>query len=990
MNKSKLIIVSLFGAAVLGGLTVVEMGKKNTTSGTYVPVEFAENQNAKGKHWNDAKEYYDMIYANVNTGLVDPMDYELAKQQIMNTAWPKAANMSFTEEGPNNIGGRTRAITIDPTNSQIIYAGSVSGGLFKSLNGGNSWTRLQGWDDDVNTNSISSCVMTPNGTLYVAAGFNAYNDGFQSPNGLWYSTNGGQSFAKVNGSGTQSINKIAVDPTKPNTIYYVGSSLGVKRVTNGSDPGATIETLSNGITATATGSDIKVSPDGQHVLYTGFAGTLVVVSNDGGATFVNKTSQMNSAGINRVEGAISHNKTSAGKYTMYVVMSRGGNWGGAYMSEDNGDNWVQIAAPWTSTPSIPADQQFNPLNSGGISPQGVYDLVCEVVPGDPFTMIMGGIDLWRWRKTPNSNPIAGQFERLSYWFLPPFVPRYVHADNHRLVWSPEGRLYIGNDGGVGISFDTSLSIFTAANRGYNVTQFYAIAHGPGGQVLGGTQDNGTLYNNHQGVSYQEFSEFGGGDGFECELSNIKNGAGIGSIYYSSIFRSEDMSSSQSVNAPCGAGVPGQNCGTFATFMRLYEDLRDMDTQDSIMFIPDSNMFIGQTAVYYSKNFNMPLEYTLTQNLVVLYDSVKPLNDSVLPNFDTIPAGTWYYYNPQAQDTIMLPDYIQTLFVTGNNTGVYITRDIWKFAQLPTYNLIASNITSSSKFEFSKDGNTLWIGTYGGQLWRVTNLDSAYSPAQLSVTSPGFKLNVQQISVTGLGSQVVTDISVHPDDPNKVLITAGGAGGNNIFYSSNAMSATPSFASKNGNLPSYAVHAGELIKSPQGNITAVVGTEFGVFATESNLSGTVTWTPLNANDQIGKVPVYDIRQQWRPWSTTVANPGVIYVGTHGRGIWKSDDAASFQSLKPLVEEVINHPISNISIYPNPLRNEGTLKFELATQSDVMIQIFTLQGKLVRSVPLAKVPSGSHLINFNADEFAAGTYLVTFTVGNTREVTKFIKH
>ena len=987
MNKTKILISTLVGASLLSGLAVLNLSKENFQTSTYEPTNLSINEGGKGKRWNDAKEYLDMIYANVNTGEVDPNDYFLAKQQILNTAWPKAVNMTFTEEGPNNIGGRTRAIAAHPTNASIIYAGSVSGGMFKSVNAGNSWTRLQSWDDAVPTNSISSCVMTPNGTLYVSAGFNAYNDGFQSANGMWYSTDGGASFNKVVGTGNQSINKIFADKSKPNTIYYIGTSLGVKRITDGTSSSPVIETLSNGVGATSTGSDIKVSPDGNHILFTGFSGTVVAVSNDGGATFVNKGSQMSLGGVNRCEGAISHDKTSAGNYTMYVILSKGGNWGGAYMSEDNGVTWSQIASGWVNSTTIPVDQQFNPLNSGGISAQGMYNLVCEVVPGDPYTMILGGIDLWRWRKTPGSSPVAGQFERLSFWFLPPFVPKYVHADNHRLTWSSNNRLLIGNDGGVGISLDTSLAVFTAANRVYNVTKFYAIAFGPVGQVVGGTQDNGTLYNDHSGLSYQEFREFGGGDGFECELSQIKNGAAIGSIYYSSIFRSEDASSNQAVSAPCGAGIPGQSCGTFATFMRLFEDEMDMDTQDSIMFIPDSNMFVGQTAVYYSENFNTRLEYTLSQDLVVLYDSVMPANDSVLPNFDTIPGGEWYLYNPQPQDTIMLPDYVQTLFVTGNNTGVYITRDIWKFTQLPSYSLIAPNITFSSKFEFSKDGNTLWIGTYNGQIWRVNNLDSAYTPSQLSASSSDFKLNVQQITVSGLGSQVVTDISVHPSDPNKVLITAGGAGGSNIFYSSNAMATTPTFAAKNGNLPSYAVHGGELIVDPQNNITIVVGTEFGVYATESNPAGSVVWTPLTA--EIGMVPIYDVRQQHRPWSTTVSNSGVVYVGTHGRGIWKSDDAASTGSLKPLAEESAK-PISNISIYPNPLNNEGTLKFEMGAQNDVMIEIYSLQGKLIRTVPLKNVPSGSHTINFNADEFAAGTYLVTLTVGQTREVTKFIKN
>lgn len=93
----------------------------------------------------------------------------------------------------------------------------------------------------------------------------------------------------------------------------------------------------------------------------------------------------------------------------------------------------------------------------------------------------------------------------------------MHSDNHEMKWDNNNRLYIGNDGGIGISQDYGQS-FYASNRGYNVTQFYGIAFDREGSVMGGAQDNGTLYNNHANNTYQEFREVLGGDGFECEIS----------------------------------------------------------------------------------------------------------------------------------------------------------------------------------------------------------------------------------------------------------------------------------------------------------------------------------------------------------------------------------------------------------------------------------------------------------------------------------------
>ncbi len=82
----------------------------------------------------------------------------------------------------------------------------------------------------------------------------------------------------------------------------------------------------------------------------------------------------------------------------------------------------------------------------------------------------------------------------------------------KMKWDDNNRLYIGNDGGVNITNDFADNWYPA-NRGYNVTQFYGIAFDRNGAVMGGAQDNGTLYNDHSLSTFQEFVEVGGGDGF---------------------------------------------------------------------------------------------------------------------------------------------------------------------------------------------------------------------------------------------------------------------------------------------------------------------------------------------------------------------------------------------------------------------------------------------------------------------------------------------
>jgi hypothetical protein len=84
-------------------------------------------------------------------------------------------NMSWWEMGPDNIGGRTRAILALTDN--VIFAGSVTGGLYKSTNGGNNWTRVESLDTFGRVMSISSIDATEDGAIYVATG-SQFESGF--------------------------------------------------------------------------------------------------------------------------------------------------------------------------------------------------------------------------------------------------------------------------------------------------------------------------------------------------------------------------------------------------------------------------------------------------------------------------------------------------------------------------------------------------------------------------------------------------------------------------------------------------------------------------------------------------------------------------------------------------------------------------------------------------------------------------------------------
>lgn len=171
-----------------------------------------------------------------------PIDWKeraLAQVQAHNLAKRsgEGSPLTWTALGPNNIGGRTRAIAVDPSNSSIIYAGSVSGGVWKSTNGGASWLPTDDFADNL---AITSIVIDPSNSsiIYAATGEGFFNLDAVRGAGVLKSTNGGSSWTlQSNLSGAPAgfpyfINDIKIRSDSTNTLYAATNS-GLFKTTNG-------------------------------------------------------------------------------------------------------------------------------------------------------------------------------------------------------------------------------------------------------------------------------------------------------------------------------------------------------------------------------------------------------------------------------------------------------------------------------------------------------------------------------------------------------------------------------------------------------------------------------------------------------------------------------------------------------------------------------------------------------------------------------------
>jgi hypothetical protein len=169
-------------------------------------------------------------------------------------------------------------------------------------------------------------------------------------------------------------------------------------------------------------------------------------------------------------------------------------------------------------------------------------------------------------------------------------------------------------------------------------------------------------------------------------------------------------------------------------------------------------------------------------------------------------------------------------------------------------------------------------------------------------------------------------------------------------------------------------------------TLVVGTEYGVFATDN---GGDDWTMVNTNmgtgtDQI-TAPVFDVKQQWRqsgPYST-VSNEGAIYVATHGRGIFRSD---LFLSTEDVTDEVMESKTPSLAVYPNPTTMGSFTWSTDAMRGDFRLEIFDLNGRVVRNEWVRGYAGGP--VEVSISDLVTGTYIVRVANNNAQLMSKLM--
>src|SRR5437016_3901341 len=375
-------------------------------------------------------------------------------------------------------GGRAVAVAGDPSRPLVFYFGAVDGGVWKTANGGQTWSNVtDGRSDIASVGAIAVAPSDPN-VIYVGAGEADWREDLTYGEGMWRSTDGGETWRQLGLADTRHIAVVRVDPANPDVVYVAAmghafgpnAMRGVFRSTDGGKTWSKVLYVDD-----STGAiDLVLDATNPRVLYAamwksqrfpwGFSAgggkSGLWKSSDGGDSWTDITASrgLPPRPLGRIGIAVSPANPS--RLWASVEGPATDSSGGIFRSDDAGASWERVNA----------DQKFM------VRPWYFSSVAAD--PTDENTMYV--LNLGTWRSVDGGK----SFSRI----------RVPHGDCHILWIDPKDprRMIEGNDGGATVSFDGGTTWSTVNNQ--PTAQFYHVATDDQFpyRLYGAQQDNSTV------------------------------------------------------------------------------------------------------------------------------------------------------------------------------------------------------------------------------------------------------------------------------------------------------------------------------------------------------------------------------------------------------------------------------------------------------------------------------------------------------------------
>lgn len=435
-------------------------------------------------------------------------------------------SLNWQERGPNNVGGRTRAILIDKNDAtgNTVWAGGVSGGLWETTNFKTSatWTKVNDFFDNLVISCIAQDPSNPQ-NIYFGTGEGWFNFDAVRGLGIWKfdGTNWGQ-LSSTNSSTFYYVEKIVVSSS--GNVFAATRNGGIQRSTDGGNSWTTV--LSNGVNggSTTRAADIEIASDGNIYCSLGvFTKDGIYRSSNQGTSWTKIYTS--AADEDRIELACAPGNADL---IYALIHGRNGVDNIAGTSDDDGikkiistSNASAVTPTW-STLTTPTWCDAGSASNDFTRNQAWYDLIAAVDPNNSQVIYIGGVDVLK------STDGGVTWSQATQWAGGCSTLPHIHADIHSIQFfgSSSTQMLIGTDGGIFYTANAGTS-FTSKDLGYNVTQYYGVAVAPGSgsnQMIAGAQDNGSHLFNSPGIN--TVSTVTGGDGGFCFIDQTNSAVWI--------------------------------------------------------------------------------------------------------------------------------------------------------------------------------------------------------------------------------------------------------------------------------------------------------------------------------------------------------------------------------------------------------------------------------------------------------------------------------
>ena len=454
------------------------------------------------------------------------INLQIAMAADQETIAEAAGGLTMRSIGPALMGGRIADIAIHPDKSSTWYVASGSGGVWKTINAGITWTPIF---DSQPSYSIGDVTIDPNNpdVVWVGTGENVSGRHVGWGDGVYKSTDAGKSWTNMGLEKSEHIGKIMIDPRDSNVVYVAaegplwaaGGDRGLYKSTDGGANWKRVLEIDENTGVT----DFEFNPANPDVIYAaayerrrhvwglmaGGPNGGIYKSSDAGATWQKKKAGLPKGDVGKIGLAV----TAADPGLVYATIEADDENKGFYRSADQGESW----------------SKKNPYVSGGTGPHYYMELTASPQTAD----LVYQMDVFM-RVTRDG---GAHFDVLG-------TGREKHSDNHALWVDPQDDFHLlaGTDAGLYESFDQGSTWRHFPNL--PISQFYKVAVDnalPFYNVMVGAQDLGTLLGPSrtmitEGVRNQDWYVPLGADGYGVAFDPVDNNIGYMEFQQGYMFR----------------------------------------------------------------------------------------------------------------------------------------------------------------------------------------------------------------------------------------------------------------------------------------------------------------------------------------------------------------------------------------------------------------------------------------------------------------------